>query len=202
MTKNPNNNVKCSECEKDFYRRGNRKFACRFVTCSKECKNKYQGKIKYPPRPRPGKVTICKVCKTEKYFPPSYERKYCSSECYFNDGDSNRPKGVKHYAYTGKAKYRRSLDHRLRRWSRLLRKRDGRICRKCGERNGVMCADHILPWADFPELRYELRNGQIICQSCHNIKTGIENKNRDRKKKLSETYREKILNEYKTNILV
>lgn len=40
-------------------------------------------------------------------------------------------------------------------------------CCFCGKRGGDLEADHIKPWAYFPELRYDLGNGRTLCVLCH-----------------------------------
>src|SRR5216683_2387363 len=60
-----------------------------------------------------------------------------------------------------------------RRWAKLRRevfKRDGRRCMRCGSVNGEMHVDHIKPWQNFPELRYDVGNLQVLCRACHEWK--------------------------------
>jgi 5-methylcytosine-specific restriction endonuclease McrA len=60
-----------------------------------------------------------------------------------------------------------------RRWERLRQqvfKRYGRRCMRCGRTSGEMHVDHIKPWRDFPELRYDQDNMQVLCCSCHEWK--------------------------------
>lgn len=39
-------------------------------------------------------------------------------------------------------------------------------CSLCGETKGIQ-AHHIMPWALYPELRYEVFNGKTLCGPCH-----------------------------------
>mgnify|MGYP000887085962 CR=1 FL=1 len=63
--------------------------------------------------------------------------------------------------------------HRLRRskkmadWRMAVFKRDDFTCQMCGERGGKLNADHIKPFALFPELRLVLTNGRTLCVPCH-----------------------------------
>lgn len=66
------------------------------------------------------------------------------------------------------AQIRKSLEYRL--WRNLVLKRDNYTCRLCGKRNVRLNADHIKPFADYPELRFDLDNGRTLCVECH-IKT-------------------------------
>ena len=62
--------------------------------------------------------------------------------------------------------YRNSPAHRE--WSRSVKNRD---CWKCmmsnGDCSGHVEAHHILSWRDYPELRYELKNGITLCRFHH-----------------------------------
>lgn len=60
-------------------------------------------------------------------------------------------------------------------WRKKVFERDDYTCQSCGERGGYIEADHCLPWAFFPDLRYELLNGRTLCRPCHN-KTKISYK--------------------------
>lgn len=52
-------------------------------------------------------------------------------------------------------------------WREAVFKRDNYTCQFCGERGGRLNADHIKPFALFPELRLELSNGRTLCVPCH-----------------------------------
>lgn len=61
--------------------------------------------------------------------------------------------------------------HRLRKWSLLVRGRDGGICQLCRNPYGVWAlhAHHVRPkgYAAFAPLAYELDNGISLCPHCH-----------------------------------
>lgn len=65
-------------------------------------------------------------------------------------------------------------------WRKAVYKRDNYTCVECGECDGELHAHHIKSWADYPELRYDIDNGQTLCEDCHK-KT--ENYGRRRKAK-------------------
>lgn len=60
---------------------------------------------------------------------------------------------------------RSSLEAKL--WRKAVFERDNYTCTGCGARGGYLNADHIKPFADYPELRWELDNGRTLCVSCH-----------------------------------
>jgi 5-methylcytosine-specific restriction endonuclease McrA len=52
-------------------------------------------------------------------------------------------------------------------WRKAVFERDGFTCVFCGKRGGRLNADHIKPFAMFPELRFDLDNGRTLCVDCH-----------------------------------
>lgn len=52
-------------------------------------------------------------------------------------------------------------------WRTAVFVRDDYTCQICNERGGKLQADHIKPWALYPELRYAIDNGRTLCISCH-----------------------------------
>lgn len=56
-------------------------------------------------------------------------------------------------------------------WRSSVFERDEFTCVECKIRGGKLEADHIKPWRDYPELRYELSNGRTLCKPCH-LKSG------------------------------
>jgi len=54
-----------------------------------------------------------------------------------------------------------------REWIKAVFKIDDHTCQKCLVRGGELVAHHILPWALFPELRFDVENGITLCRSCH-----------------------------------
>lgn len=58
-----------------------------------------------------------------------------------------------------------TLEYKL--WRRGIFERDNYTCVWCGIRGAILQADHIKPWALFPELRFALDNGRTLCKECH-----------------------------------
>lgn len=52
-------------------------------------------------------------------------------------------------------------------WRKAVFERDNYTCKLCGKRGGILNADHIKPFAYFPELRFDVDNGRTLCAPCH-----------------------------------
>jgi hypothetical protein len=52
-------------------------------------------------------------------------------------------------------------------WRNEVFKRDEYICQDCGTVGGELNADHIKPFAFFPESRFDVSNGRTLCVTCH-----------------------------------
>lgn len=86
--------------------------------------------------------------------------------------------GQKHYRWNpDREAVRRDLrnDPVYKQWSRSVKNRDHWKCKINNEDcNGKVVAHHILSWAKFPELRYEVNNGITLCHAHHPTKRAEE----------------------------
>jgi hypothetical protein len=69
---------------------------------------------------------------------------------------------------------RNGLEYKI--WRKAVLERDGYKCIWCGDTHHLH-ADHIKPWAFYPEVRFAIDNGRTLCFECHK-KTDTYLKNR------------------------
>jgi hypothetical protein len=79
----------------------------------------------------------------------------------------------------------RYADFRLKLWREQVFKRDNFICQKCLRKGLSLEAHHIKSWAQYPDLRYDLNNGQTLCKECHKLTDNYKGKCRRKKFYLS-----------------
>jgi hypothetical protein len=124
---------------------------------------------------------ICLECgKKMRVRPSRIHKKYCSKKCLFKNVEFRKkrsliaPKGEKSHLWRGgvstlNEKMRKCSDYEI--WRIKVFERDDYVCQYCKKRGGSLHADHIKPFALYPELRFEVTNGQTLCTNCHLIKT-------------------------------
>jgi predicted restriction endonuclease len=86
---------------------------------------------------------------------------------------SNSLKGEKNPRWRGgvtsaNQKIRDSEESKL--WRKAVWARDNYTCIWCGRKRSktvIIQADHIKPFAYFPELRFAIDNGRTLCKECH-----------------------------------
>ena len=130
----------------------------------------------------------CKECgslitKQTKISVRQWERKkFCSQACQWRGKDMSKfvppLKGKKNPACAGPKSHLwkggvTKKNDKIRRlaiykeWRKSVFERDDYTCQNCSVRGGDLHADHIHPFALFPELRFDLSNGRTLCKPCH-----------------------------------
>jgi len=103
----------------------------------------------------------CRVC--EKQL-SSYRAKYCREHFRMFQSGKNSPQWVN----GNYKKCDERNDSAYQNWHKLVKKRDRNKCVFKGQHcSGYNIVHHILPWRDYPELRYEIKNGITLCQFHH-----------------------------------
>lgn len=83
---------------------------------------------------------------------------------------SEMKKGSKSHFWKGGVSLRNKIlrdgvEYKL--WREAVFKKDNYTCVWCNQRGGNLNADHIKPFAYFPELRFAIDNGRTLCVPCH-----------------------------------
>jgi hypothetical protein len=144
--------------------------------CSQKCRAKFNC-IKYNLKPpRPTEETYKKIAKTlslkmEAGLIPKPPKPTPESR----KKAALKIRGEKHFKWIkDRSKLKRSRFNNSFRnegpiasWRSSIFKRDQFTCQKCNQVGGKLNAHHIKPWADFPELRFDMSNGVTLCVNCH-----------------------------------
>lgn len=169
------NNKNCQKCNKEFSKKvtcsKKEWINCKF--CSHSCANSVNMKGKQHTL---GKIPWNKGIKTDYKKVNLYScfclqckaiyqvekhrltrTKFCSTLCrtnYSNHGKTPENKRI-----------RESKAYKA--WRTLVFERDNYTCQECRVVGGYLHADHIKPFAYFPELRLDIDNGRTLCVPCH-----------------------------------
>lgn len=117
----------------------------------------------------------CEICNKKT----GYKRVRCKRHRIFTlemrRNIGNGHKGEKNFLWKGgitpiNQKIRMSFEYKL--WREAVFKRDNWTCVWCGaiskkENSVILNADHIKPFAYYPELRFAIDNGRTLCVPCH-----------------------------------
>ncbi len=170
--------IVCDNCEKQFLKdrtqaeKWEKHFCCR--KCQIEYYRKPENKKTGTESPRYSQVdVICEWCGRafKSYKSVASVARFCSQKCR-NDWQSDMMKGENHYNWHGGVSKKRQLDmtrREYRQWRKSVFERDKYTCQVCGDnKGGNLRAHHIKRYSEFPELRYDVKNGITLCDKCHN----------------------------------
>lgn len=148
---------RCEICQKDIKAYGSlvRRETKRF--CSRICRGVAQTLAGV-------EIRACKQCGLP--FEVSGSRKtkgfgkYCTAYCM-----AVSYRTPNYIPYTESQRIRRSEAYKH--WRTTVYSRDDFTCQLCGIKGGKLHADHVKPFALFPDLRLEISNGRTLCKACH-----------------------------------
>lgn len=132
------------------------------VFCDKKCMGLY--------RQSEDREFFCDTCGVLIIRRPSEQaaHNYCSAKCqgkgltkYLSGEDSP------HFTGATSDNFRARLSAEYKAWRHDVFERDAYTCQKCGEVGGSLEAHHKMAFARFPELRYDVDNGDTLCKGCH-----------------------------------
>lgn len=143
--------------------------------------------------PTPIELHRCDKCgKDLPHYAPREvygEKDYCG-DCAFLSGMIDDKQYIKNYYYWLDVSGLRAMIHEgqiyvdigLFEWERTSRNRESKsyrewrdsvyarddyTCQECGKKGGTLNAHHIKPYALYPKLRTNLKNGITLCVECH-----------------------------------
>ena len=152
----------CTRCAEPFEVKAYRSSTAKY--CSKHCWSQ-----RNPPESRK-----CPQC--DKSF-SSYQRDqiFCSRSCARKVTPGNAWKHGQ-----SKKRERARLSSQIIEWRDTVFARDDFTCQHCGS-TSYLHAHHIKPWAEYPNLRFEISNGLTLCIDCHGTVHGKDFSNRRKK---------------------
>lgn len=104
---------------------------------------------------------------------PSPKTEFRKGHVPWTKGKTDFFVGNKNPAWKGGLEFRKKSDRAqddsaYMEWRKTVKNRDGWKCKISNQDcNGRLEAHHILPWRNFPELRYEINNGITLCHAHH-----------------------------------
>ena len=173
-------NKTCSFCKLNFKPK-----LAKSKFCSKPCYDKNKKGQKQDPEVvtkraiantgrRTGKFLACFFCQKQKYFYPRIlkirTRVFCTPNCFKQWSKTSDNPNWKGHDYPENRRLRDSA--RYKNWRKQVQLRDNFKCVECGYKSKRtkppdIQVDHIKSWALYPELRFELSNGRVLCRNCH-----------------------------------
>lgn len=161
----------CVTCRLTFHVQPSR---AHIKNCSYEC-NKVWRKQEAD---RQRELTVQCACgcgqEIPKYSTATHRRKFVIGHHNFERRRPRSPKtnhqvGANHWNWKGGV-HNKDKTERLRflkSYAPKVLHRDNYTCQVCFDYGIHLHVDHIRPWADYPELRFDLENCRSLCRPCH-----------------------------------
>ena len=136
-------------------------------------KRKYCSKICFAEHIQTRQYFDCLECEKVFWRVPSqvliHPPKFCSKTCKGRYMSEHQKGELNPSWANGVSPINRIIRYsaRMKRWRIAVFGRDDYTCQICGDRGNYIQADHIKPFAYYPELRFELTNGRTLCHECH-----------------------------------
>lgn len=109
----------------------------------------------------------CKFC-MKKFSVHKYRKDtalFCSVSCFAKSSTGSNGKNWRGGLSEINGEVRRG--EKYNEWRKSVYKRDMWTCQKCFKKQKHPIAHHIMPFKDYPELRFDIDNGITVCRSCH-----------------------------------
>jgi len=121
--------------------------------------------------------TNCGISGKNEFF-SNWKNRYYRNQKKKRDAQLKRVSEWRHNTFNDNSTSRNqiirsSLEYKL--WREAVFKRDNWACIWCGNK-GKLNADHIKPFAYYPELRFAIDNGRTLCVKCHKSTDTYANK--------------------------
>ena len=91
--------------------------------------------------------------------------KYCSLKCFHGNYSKE-----KHHNWKGGITAQSDIlrkSAKMKEWKRVVFQRDSFTCQICYQRGKRLHAHHKKPFSLYPNLRFDIDNGQTVCETCH-----------------------------------
>lgn len=143
--------------------------AIKQMFCSRKCSLGFRNKFDNPARTKSGRSKIS-----------AFAKKRGIGHLHSKQAFEKRRKtitGKNHWNWQGgktdeSRKLRNSYEYKQ--WRNAVFIRDNYTCQECkakscGGNKVILNADHIKPFAFYPELRFDINNGKTLCLDCHKL---------------------------------